>query len=44
MGMARRDILFQDASRALAVSELNGTVIAGGGQIRNPGAAWRVLG
>jgi hypothetical protein len=38
------DILFADAAGDLAIWEMNGTSIVGGGQIGNPGSVWHVLG
>ena len=38
------DWVFQDASGNLAIWEMQGTAIVGGGNIGNPGSIWHVLG
>jgi hypothetical protein len=40
----RSDILLSNSSRAVALWELNGTTIIGGGNVANPGSSWYAMG
>jgi hypothetical protein len=43
-GDGRSDILWQNSSGAVAIWELNGTSIIGGGSLSNPGPSWHAMG
>ena len=43
-GNGESDIVFQNASGEVAIWEMNGNTVIGGGSIANPGAAWKLIG